>query len=223
MRAAGTAELYVPIDVSASFLGQTAARLRREYPRLVVEPAIADISEELNPPRRIPRPALFAFLGSTIGNFYPPAAIRLLARVRAAMEAGDRFLMGVDLRKDVGRIEAAYNDASGVTAAFNRNMLLVLNHELGADFDPQAFDHRAFYEPVAHRIEMHLVAREVQLVSIPGIGTVRFEPGESLRTEISCKHDRESVAQLFEAAGLELEQWRADPEALFGLVVGAPA
>ncbi|HEX6669036.1 MAG TPA: L-histidine N(alpha)-methyltransferase [Gemmatimonadales bacterium] len=220
MRAAGTAELYVPIDVSATFLSQTAARLRREYPRLTVEPAIADISEELSLPRRLPRPTLFAFLGSTIGNFYPPAAIRLLARIRAAMEPGDRFLMGVDLRKDVARIEAAYNDAGGVTAAFNRNMLLVLNHELGADFDPQAFDHRAFYEPVAHRIEMHLVAREPQEVTIPGMEAVRFERGESLRTEISCKHDRESVAQLFEAAGLELDQWRGDPESLFALVVG---
>jgi L-histidine N-alpha-methyltransferase len=220
MRDAGTAELYVPIDVSATFLGQTAARLRREYPRLLVEPAVADIAEELNLPRRLPRPTLFAFLGSTIGNFYPPAAIRLLARVRAAMEPGDRFLMGVDLRKDVRRIEAAYNDARGVTAEFNRNMLLVLNDELGADFDPFAFEHRAFYEPVAHRIEMHLVARETQLVAIPGIGVIRFEAGESLRTEISCKHDRESVAQLFEAAGLELEEWRTDPDSLFGLVVG---
>jgi L-histidine N-alpha-methyltransferase len=220
MRDAGTAELYVPIDVSATFLGQTAARLRREYPRLLVEPAVADIAEELNLPRRLPRPTLFAFLGSTIGNFYPPAAIRLLARVRAAMEPGDRFLMGVDLRKDVRRIEAAYNDARGVTAEFNRNMLLVLNDELGADFDPLAFEHRAFYEPVAHRIEMHLVARETQLVAIPGIGVIRFEAGESLRTEISCKHDRESVAQLFEAAGLELEEWRTDPDSLFGLVVG---
>jgi L-histidine N-alpha-methyltransferase len=220
MRDAGTAELYVPIDVSATFLGQTAARLRREYPRLLVEPAVADIAEEFNLPRRLPRPTLFAFLGSTIGNFYPPAAIRLLARVRAAMEPGDRFLMGVDLRKDVRRIEAAYNDARGVTAEFNRNMLLVLNDELGADFDPFAFEHRAFYEPVAHRIEMHLVARETQLVAIPGIGVIRFEAGESLRTEISCKHDRESVAQLFEAAGLELEEWRTDPDSLFGLVVG---
>jgi L-histidine N-alpha-methyltransferase len=220
MRDAGTAELYVPIDVSATFLGQTAARLRREYPRLLVEPAVADIAEEFNLPRRLPRPTLFAFLGSTIGNFYPPASIRLLARVRAAMEPGDRFLMGVDLRKDVRRIEAAYNDARGVTAEFNRNMLLVLNDELGADFDPFAFEHRAFYEPVAHRIEMHLVARETQLVAIPGIGVIRFEAGESLRTEISCKHDRESVAQLFEAAGLELEEWRTDPDSLFGLVVG---
>jgi L-histidine N-alpha-methyltransferase len=222
MRAAGTAELYVPIDVSATFLSETAARLRREYPRLLVEPAIADISEELNLPRRVPRPALYAFLGSTIGNFYPPAAIRLLGRVRAAMEPGDRFLMGVDLRKDVARIEAAYNDARGVTAEFNRNMLRVLNHELGADFDPLAFDHRAFYEPVAHRIEMHLVSREPQLVTVPGVGTIHFEAGESLRTEISCKHDRESVAQLFEAAGLEIQAWRSDPDALFALVVGAP-
>jgi L-histidine N-alpha-methyltransferase len=222
MRGAGTAELYVPIDVSATFLSHTAARLRREYPRLLVEPAIADISEELNLPRRVPRPALYAFLGSTIGNFYPPAAIRLLGRVRAAMEPGDRFLMGVDLRKDVARIEAAYNDAAGVTAEFNRNMLKVLNHELGSDFEPAAFDHLAFYEPVAHRIEMHLVSREPQLVTVPGVGTIHFEAGESLRTEISCKHDRESVAQLFEAAGLEIQAWRSDPDALFALVVGAP-
>jgi L-histidine N-alpha-methyltransferase len=223
MRAADTAELYVPIDVSATFLSQTAARLRREYPRLAVEPAIADISEEFTITRRMPHPALYAFLGGTIGNFYPPAAIRLLDRVRAAMEPGDRFLMGVDLRKDVARIEAAYNDARGVTAAFNRNMLLVLNHELGADFDPETFDHRAFYEPVAHRIEMHLVSRRDQLVTIPGVGTIHFDAGESLRTEISCKHDRESVAQLFEAARLEIEAWRTDPESLFALVVGAPA
>jgi L-histidine N-alpha-methyltransferase len=223
MRAAGTAELYVPIDVSATFLSQAAARLRREYPRLAVEPAIADISEELNIPRRVPHPALYAFLGSTIGNFYPPAAIRLLGRVRATMEPGDRFLMGVDLRKDPARIEAAYNDAKGVTAAFNRNMLLVLNHELGSDFDPTAFDHLAFYEPVAHRIEMHLVSRRAQLVTVPGVGAIPFDPGESLRTEISCKHDRESVAQLFEAAGLEIEAWRSDPESLFALAVGAPA
>ena len=223
MREAGTAELYVPIDVSATFLGEAAAQLRREYPRLLVEPTVADIAEELPVSRRLPRPALFAFLGSTIGNFYPPAAIRLLARVRSAMRPGDRFLMGVDLRKDPARIEAAYNDARGVTAAFNRNMLRVLNHELGADFLPFAFEHRAFYEPVTHRIEIHLLAREEQLVTIPGLGMVRFEAGESLRTEISCKHDRESVARLFEAVGLEPEEWRTDADSLFGLVVGSPA
>jgi L-histidine N-alpha-methyltransferase len=222
MRAAGTAELYVPIDVSATFLSHTAARLRREYPGLKVEPAVADIGEELNLPRRLPRPALLAFLGSTIGNFYPAEAISLLRRVRAAMEPGDRFLMGADLRKDVARIERAYNDSRGVTAEFNRNMLRVLNHELGADFDPESFEHRAFYQRQAHRIEMHLVSSRPQVVTIPGIGPVSFARGETLRTEISCKHDRDSVARLFRAAELRVESWRTDPEGLFALVVGAP-
>ena len=219
--AAGT--VYVPIDVSATFLSQTAARLRREYPGLVVEPAIADISEELNLPRRIPRPALFTFLGSTIGNFAPPGAIRLLHRVRSAMAPEDRLLMGADLRKDVARIEAAYNDAAGVTAEFNRNMLRVLDHELGADFDPDRFEHRAFYEPETHRIEMHLVSVGDQEVTIPGLGVVPLRAGESIRTEISCKYDWASVTELFEAAELRLESWRTDPAALFALAVGAPA
>jgi len=221
MRAAGTARAYVPIDVSASFLTQTAGRLRREYPGLVVEPVVADISEELTVPADLPRPALYAFLGGTIGNFYPPAAIRLLGRVRGAMTWEDRFLMGVDLRKSVARIEAAYNDSQGVTAAFNRNMLLVLNHELGSDFDPESFEHRAFYEPVTHRIEMHLVSKLEQTVRVPGVGLVHFDQGESIRTEISCKHDRRSVAELFAAAGLRIEHWRPDPEVLFALVVGS--
>jgi L-histidine N-alpha-methyltransferase len=223
MRAAGTAELYVPIDVSATFLSQTAARLRREYPRLLVEPVVADIAEELRLPRRPPSPALIAFIGGTIGNFYPPAAIRLLARVRAAMAPGDRFLMGVDLRKDPARIEAAYNDAQGVTAEFNRNMLRVLNHELGADFDPAGFDHRAFYDRTAHWIEMHLVARREQRVTIPGVGVVQFARAETLRTEISAKYDQASVGELFGAAGLRLEDWRTDADRLFALVVGSPA
>ena len=222
MQAAGTAELYVPIDVSAAFLRETADQLRHEYPGLTVTPAVADISEELNLPRAIPAPALFIFLGSTIGNFYPPAAIRLLARVRAAMRSGDRFLIGADLRKDPAIIEAAYNDADGVTAEFNRNMLRVLNHELAADFDPDAFVHRAFYDREAHRIEMHLVARTAQHVWIPGIGEVRFAAGESIRTEISCKHDVPSLAALFSAAGLHLDAWRTDPARRFVLAVGAP-
>jgi L-histidine N-alpha-methyltransferase len=220
MRRAGSARAYVPVDVSASFLNQTAARLRREYPGLAVEPVVADIAEEFSSPSGLPAPVLYAFLGGTIGNFYPPAAIRLLGRVRAAMTRRDRFLMGVDLRKSITRIEAAYNDSQGVTAAFNRNMLLVLNHELESDFDPGAFDHRAFYEPVTHRIEMHLVSRVEQQVRVPGIGLVDFDQGESIRTEISCKHDRHSVAELFGAAGLRIEHWRPDPEVLFALVVG---
>jgi L-histidine N-alpha-methyltransferase len=223
MQGAGRASLYVPIDVSASFLSQTAIQLRGEYPGLAVEPVVSDIAEDFERPRGLPHPALYAFLGGTIGNFYPPAAIRLLSRVRQAMGREDRFLLGVDLRKDVSRIEAAYNDSQGITAEFNRNMLLVLNHELGADFDPAAFEHRAFYETVTHRIEMHLVSTLEQQVRIPGIGLVPFARGESIRTEISCKHDRASVAELFLAAGLGIETWRPDPEALFALVVGVAA
>jgi L-histidine N-alpha-methyltransferase len=223
MRATGLGQVYVPIDVSATFLAQTAAQLRREYPGLTVEPAVADIAEELNLPRQFPRPAVFAFLGSTIGNFYPPAAIRLLSRVRAAMAPGDRFLLGVDLRKDIARVEAAYNDSQGITAEFNRNMLLVLNHELGADFDPVTFEHRAFYDRVAHRIEMHLVSVRAQVVHVPGLEPVRFAEGESIRTEISTKYDRDSVAALFAAAGLTIEAWPRDPDTPFGLVLGAPA
>jgi L-histidine N-alpha-methyltransferase len=223
MRAAGTAELFMPIDVSAAFLRETAARLRREYPGLRVTPAVADIAEELTVPAALPSPALYAFLGSTIGNFYPPDAIRLLARVRAALRPGDRFLMGADLRKDVSVIEAAYNDTQGITAEFNHNMLRVLNRELGADFDLDAFDHLAFYERGAHRIEMHLVSRRRQAVHIPGVGEVRFDEGETLRTEISGKHDIPSLTALFSAAGLALEAWRTDAEQRFVLVVGAPA
>lgn len=223
MRAAGTAELYVPIDVSAGFLRETAERLRREYPGLEVTPAVADIAEELDLPHGIPAPALYAFLGSTIGNFYPPAAIRLLGRVRGALGPCDRLLMGADLRKSVLVIEAAYNDARGVTAEFNRNVLRVLNRELGADFDLESFEHRAFYDFDAHRIEMHLVSTRDQAVHVPGLGAVRFARGESIRTEISCKYDIPAIAQLFAAAGLRLESWRTDAARRFVLVVGGPA
>ncbi|HET8624392.1 MAG TPA: L-histidine N(alpha)-methyltransferase [Gemmatimonadales bacterium] len=221
MRVAGTADLYVPIDVSVAFLRETADRLRRAYPGLTVSPAVADIAEELNVPRGLPAPALFIFLGSTIGNFCPPAAIRLLARVRAAMQPGDRFLIGADLRKDPALIEAAYNDAQGVTAEFNRNILRVLNHELASEFDPDNFEHRAFYDRDWHRIEMHLVSRSAHRVTIPGIGEVRFADGESIRTEISCKHDLSSLVALFSAAGLGLEDWRTDAGRRFILAVGA--
>jgi L-histidine N-alpha-methyltransferase len=222
MRAAETAELYVPIDVSAAFLRETADQLRAEYPGLTVTPGVADISEELKVPRGLAAPVLFAFLGSTIGNFHPPAATRLLARVRAIMWAGDRFLMGADLRKDIRLIEAAYNDSRGVTAEFNRNVLRVLNHELGADFDLSTFTHRAFYDRDAHRIEMHLISTRPQAVDIPGIGEVRFAQGESIRTEISCKYDIPTLAALFSAAGLQLESWKTDPDHRFALVVGKP-
>jgi L-histidine N-alpha-methyltransferase len=221
MHGTESGELYVPVDVSAQFLEETAARLREEYPGLEVTPAVADISENFALPP-LPAPALYAFLGSTLGNFAPAEAEALLRRVRRGMRAGDRFLLGVDLRKDPARIEAAYNDARGVTAEFNRNVLRVLNREAGADFDPEAYEHRAFYDREAHRIEMHLVSRRAQRVRIPGVGVFALGAGESIRTEISCKHSRESVAALLEGAGLEIAAWETDAEGLYALVLGAP-
>jgi L-histidine N-alpha-methyltransferase len=221
MRDAGCLEAYVPIDVSAEFLHETARRLRREYSGLRVVPALADISTSLGVPDRMPRPVLFAFLGSTIGNFDAPAARMLLGRVRQAMGPFDRLLLGTDLRKSRGVIEAAYNDSRGVTASFNRNMLRVVNRELGADFDISGFTHRAFYSTERHRIEMHLVSTREQVVHIPVVGDVHLARGESIRTEISCKYDRASVRRLLRASSLRLERWMAD-KGRFALSVASP-
>ncbi|HEY2377128.1 MAG TPA: L-histidine N(alpha)-methyltransferase [Gemmatimonadaceae bacterium] len=221
MERTGCAEQYVPVDVSEEFLGGTAKHLRKEYPTLRVEPAIADISTSLGVSARLPRPVLFAFLGSTIGNFDAPAARALLGRVRDAMRPFDRLLLGTDLRKRKRVIEAAYNDTRGVTAAFNRNMLRVLNRELGADFDVGSFAHRAFYSRERHRIEMHLVSAREQVVHIPRVGEVYLASGETIRTEISCKYDRPSVRRLLRAASLKLEEWITDGER-FALAVAAP-
>jgi L-histidine N-alpha-methyltransferase len=220
MRDAGCLEEYVPIDVSAEFLHATARQLRREYPGLQVVPAIADISDSLGLPERMPRPVLFAFLGSTVGNFDAPAARSLLARVRQVMRPFDRLLLGTDLRKPRRVVEAAYNDSRGVTASFNRNMLRVVNRALGADFEVANFAHRAFYSLERHRIEMHLVSTREQVVHIPLVGEVHLAKGESIRTEISCKYDRPSVRRLLRAASLQLERWIADDR--FALSIASP-
>ena len=222
MHAANSAECYVPLDVSASFLADSAARLRTEYPWLRITPVAADFTERIPLPASLPRPLLVAFLGSTIGNFPKAEAVQLLRRVRATLTDNDRLLLGVDLRKDPVRLEAAYDDAAGVTAEFNRNMLWVLNRELGANFDPEAYDHRATYNAREHRVEMHLVARRPLTVQVPGAGEFRFDQGESVRTEISCKYDRPSVEETLLLAGLRLDAWLTDPAGDFALIVAAP-
>jgi L-histidine N-alpha-methyltransferase len=222
MRAAGCAEVYQPIDMSAAFLDETALRLSGEYRGLRVVPVVADFTVDPTPRGALPGPRLVAFLGSTIGNLEARAALRLLGRIRTRLDPADRFLLGVDLKKEIARLEAAYNDRAGVTAAFNRNMLHVLNRELGADFDAGAFEHRAFYDAAEERIEMHLVSRVAQRVTIPAVGVYAFRPGESIRTEISCKYDRARVEALFGAAGLTLEAWWPDADGLFALALGAP-
>ncbi|HSU16846.1 L-histidine N(alpha)-methyltransferase [Longimicrobium sp.] len=212
---------YVPVDVSADFLESTAVRLSALYPTIDVVPVVADMTADFALPPELPHPVLHAFLGSTIGNFAPDEATALLARVRRRMHTGDAFLMGVDLRKDPRVIEAAYNDAAGVTAEFNRNMLRVVNTLAGADFDPAAYDHRAFYNPVDHRIEMHLVARAPQTVAVPGAGEFAIAAGETIRTEISCKHDRASIEAMLRGAGMRLVRWETDEDGLYAILLAA--
>ncbi|HEX6040878.1 L-histidine N(alpha)-methyltransferase, partial [Longimicrobium sp.] len=214
--------VYVPVDVSAEFLDETAARIGAAYPSIDVVPVVADITDAFALPDRLPGPTLHAFLGSTIGNFAPGPAVALLTRVRARMADGDRFLMGVDLRKDPALIEAGYNDAAGVTAEFNRNMLRVVNALAGADFDVDAWEHRAFYDRQAHWIEMHLVAMRAQTVTLAGGAAFHFAAGESIRTEISAKHDRGSVDAMFAAAGLAVQQWETDADGRYAITLAAP-
>jgi L-histidine N-alpha-methyltransferase len=213
------AGVYVPVDVSADFLDASARGIRASYPALEVRPVAADFTTTFALPP-LPHPTLHAFLGSTIGNFTADDAVALLRATRARMETDDRFLMGVDLRKNPAIIQAAYNDAAGITAEFNRNMLRVVNARTGADFYVAAYEHRAFYDRTEHRIEMHLVALRPQTVTVPGAGVWTIAAGESIRTEISCKHDRASVDTLFAAAGLCVERWEDD--GLFAIIFGAP-
>ena len=220
--AAADSAVYVPVDVSAEFLDDSAERIRAAYPSIEVVPLVADMTAGFALPEGLPGPTLHAFLGSTIGNFAPEPAVELLCRVRERMSETDRFLMGVDLRKDVARIEAAYDDAAGVTAEFNRNMLHALNATTGADFDVDAWEHRAFYNHQENWIEMHLVSSRDQSVSIPGAGVFRFASGETIHTEISAKHDRASVEAMFTAAGLVIERWVTDDEGLYAITLAAP-
>jgi L-histidine N-alpha-methyltransferase len=221
MRATGCAERYLPVDVSGEFLEESARRLGAEYPELRVVPVQADLSAEFSLPSPLPHPVLHAFLGSTLGNFEPDAAVRLLRALRRSMAPADRLLLGLDLRKDIGEIERAYNDEAGVTAEFNRNLLHVLNHELGADFRPERFRHHAFYNSEEHRIEMHLISEQEQRVRIPGIGVVAFRAGESLRTELSHKYERAQVEELLASAGLGVECWVTE-RGRYALLLAAP-
>jgi L-histidine Nalpha-methyltransferase len=208
---------YVPVDVSADFLAETASRLRDEYPGLRVIPVVADITNEA--PAAPARPALYAFLGSTIGNFADDEAASLLARIRRRMLPGDRLLLGADLVKDPAIIEAAYNDARRITAQFNRNILYVLGRALGVDFHPEVFEHLAFFNSEAGRIEMHLMATRDMCITIPDAGSVFIRHGESIRTEISNKYDRRRLTAILGAAGLRVTMWNMDERHGYALVV----
>jgi L-histidine N-alpha-methyltransferase len=217
MRDAGSLEAYVPVDISEEITRQTAGRLVEEYPGLRVHGVVCDYETHLE---RVPREpgGLIAFLGGTIGNFQPQIRRSFLARIASLMYPEDRFLLGTDLVKDRDRLEAAYNDSAGVTAEFNKNVLQVLNRELGADFDPAAFAHLAFWDELNSWIDIRLRSLARQTVTIPSLGMeVEFAEGEEMRTEISAKFTREQLEAVYREVGLEIVDWWTDPDGLFAL------
>jgi L-histidine N-alpha-methyltransferase len=219
---AGTLRRYVPLDVTEAMVRDTADALVREFGELAVHGIVGDFERHLG---HVPAPAdgprVVAFLGGTIGNFTPGTRRRFLRRVARLLRPGrDHLLLGADLVKDPARLEAAYDDAAGVTAEFNRNVLHVINRELAADFAVDAFDHVAFYDREHEWIEMRLRAQRRMDVCVRALGLeVRFAAREELRTEISAKFTRRRLAGDLAAAGLRLVELMTDPDGLFALAL----
>jgi L-histidine N-alpha-methyltransferase len=217
---AGTLKRYVPVDVTESMVRDCAEALTEEYPGLRVHGVIGDFERHLDrvPPAVGPR--IVVFLGGTIGNFPPGSRRRFLRTIARLLGPGDHLLMGTDLVKDPGVLEAAYDDPQGVTAEFNRNVLRVLNRELDADFDPDDFDHVALFDREHEWIEMRLRARREHTTLVRALDlSVHFDAGEELRTEISAKFTPERLTGDLSAAGLELVRWLTDPDELFALTL----
>lgn len=223
LRAAGTLRRYVPVDVSGDFLVEAARRIEADYPGLTVHAIIADFERHLH---ALPAGGrrLVAFLGSTVGNLVPGERVALYAGLRSALAAGDALLLGFDLVKAESRLVAAYDDARGVTAEFNRNVLRVINRELGADFRPEAFEHVAVWDAQAEWMEMRLRATDEQRVRIPDVDlALTFAAGEELRTEISAKFRPAVVRAELGGAGFEPVRWWTDPAGDFAVCVAVPA
>jgi L-histidine N-alpha-methyltransferase len=221
--ASGSLETYVPVDISEEITRRVADELVAEYEGLNVHGVICDYETHLE---RIPREegALIAFLGGTIGNFRPGPRRSFLARIATLMYPGDRFLLGTDLVKDTATLEAAYNDSAGVTAEFNKNVLQVLNRELGANFDPEAFEHVAFFDTENEWIDIRLRSLSEQFIDLTELDMrTHFARNEEMRTEISTKFTRERLEASYADAGLELVEWWTDPDELYALSLAKPA
>jgi L-histidine N-alpha-methyltransferase len=213
---AGTRRL-VFFDINEAFVRDSLARLRAVYPGLLGRGIVGDFSLGLSP-LGPGRGRLLLFLGGTIGNFHPSAVPSFFADAAQRLAPGDAFLLGVDLVKDIGRLEAAYNDTRGVTAEFNRNILRVVNRRLGANFAPEAWEHVAFFDRERSWIEMRLRASSPQRVTVPAADVeMSLAKGAEIRTEISCKYTRKTLEPLLEGSGLRLERWMTDDERLFAL------
>ena len=219
MARANQLRFYVPFDVSEGIVRRVAQELVNEYEGLQVHGVVGDFLAHLE---HIPEGGrrLVIILGGTIGNLGPEAAPAFLSSIYDEMASGDFFLLGVQLETDIKRLEAAYNDAEGVTAEFNKNILHVMQGMVGATLNPEIFEHVAIYNRSQHRIEMRLRSMKEQKINMPGLNlSVTLAKGEEILTEISTKYDRPRAESLLNKSGFQLVQWFTDPEQLIGLAL----
>jgi L-histidine N-alpha-methyltransferase len=217
LRNQGTLASFVPLDVSAAALSDAVAVLTGDYPGLHIQGVVGDFNRHL---KLLPDSdsRLIAFLGGTIGNLLPDDRTGFLAELRSTLDPGEWLLLGADLVKDPAVLVPAYDDAAGVTAEFNRNVLRVLNRELGADFAVDAYQHVALWDPAQEWIEMRLRATRAMTVRLPALDlTVAFAEGEELRTEVSAKFRRDGLGDELAGAGFEVRRWWTDPAGRFSL------
>jgi L-histidine N-alpha-methyltransferase len=222
-RANGCLQRYLAFDVSESIVRQAAIELLQHYDGLEVHGIVGDFNRHLDRIPAVNGRRLVLFLGGTLGNLYQEERVALLRQIGRLLGPDDRLLVGVDLVKDVAIIERAYNDAAGVTAAFNRNILSHINRGLDGNFDAAAFAHLAFFNREESRIEMHLRPASAQTVTLERIDlTVTIGPGETIWTESSHKFTPQAVDEMLAAAGLSLREWYAAPRDMFGLALAGP-
>jgi dimethylhistidine N-methyltransferase len=223
LTAHGTLRCYAPLDVSPSALEQAGEDLIRDYPDLTVSATVADFEADLAVSRDAPGPRLITFLGSTIGNLNPAERREFYRRLRAALGPEDALLLGADLVKDRAVLVRAYDDSQGVTAQFDKNVLHVINRELGADFDPDSFAHVVLWNEEEERIEMHLRSQYAQTVKVRALDmSVDFAAGELMRTEISCKFRRDGLTAELADCGLRVRRWWTDDAERFALLLASP-
>jgi L-histidine Nalpha-methyltransferase len=219
MRSRGCLERVALLEISEGYLRQSVEVLQEGYPEAEVRGIVGDFLYDL-PALGPGGGRLLLFLAGTIGNLHPDELPAFFRSAAAVLARGDGFLVGVDLVKDPARLHAAYNDSQGVTAAFNLNILRVVNRCLQADFDPGDFEHRAFYDPERQWIEMRLRARRKLTARVPGARTeLRLAAGDEIRTELSCKYTRDSLTARLAGTGLRVERWITDPDNLFASVL----
>jgi L-histidine Nalpha-methyltransferase len=217
LQAGGTLREYVPLDVSESALRDAVMSMHHDYPKLAIHGVVGDFTQHLD---RIPgqTPRMVAFLGGTIGNLFPDQRATFLGELRDTLVPGEWLLLGTDLVKSPDVLVPAYDDAAGVTAAFNRNVLAVLNRELGADFDVENYEHVAIWDPENEWIEMRLRAGAAARVTLAVLALdIALDSGEEIRTEISAKFRKEGIDAELAAAGFSLDCWWTDPEGRFAL------